>query len=595
MKGKFYSTVLLLWVTIAAHAQITVQTMVPQAPVAVGESFRVQYVVHNTERISRIFPMRTPGFRLVTGPETYPGRSQLQGRSVSTQNIAFTLEPLATGTYSIPGITIDIDGVLFTASAAVVKVVTATEAAAWKVRNAGTPADNPSFLRPGEDPYQKIKDNLFVKVSVDRDKCVPGQPVVATFKLYSRLQSQSDIIKYPAFYGFAVQDMIDLSDRVMDDEEVNGRMYNVHTMRQVQLYPLSAGDYLIDEMRISNRVAFSKNTVNGKTEQEITEGVLGGDNDKPADPDAINYNYEIVTRPVRIKVNPLPAAGKPADFTGAVGTFAIETTVSANQLDRNQEGVLEIKISGRGNFNQLTAPALQWPQGMETFQTQVKDELNAKTSPLSGAKVFRIPFVAAEEGNYLVPASTFSYYDPDSNKYISVKTKPVSIHVTGRVHRVEKVKEGEVHSSITDTNRKASIIAGGIILLGVLVALIYWLWPRRKKPTPAEETDAAPEMALPAATEVLEPVYAVLEEPDAVFYTALQKAIWAFFQPRFSFSALRVNKAELLAALRAGGKDNAEFFYTTLEFCEQVIYTGVQPGKDRVQWLGVIRDEMEKL
>jgi hypothetical protein len=43
---------------------------------------------------------------------------------------------------------------------------------------------------------------------VDRRTCFVGEPVVATFKLFSRLQSKSEIIKNPGFYGFSVNDMI---------------------------------------------------------------------------------------------------------------------------------------------------------------------------------------------------------------------------------------------------------------------------------------------------------------------------------------------------------------------------------------------------
>ena len=55
-----------------------------------------------------------------------------------------------------------------------------------------------------------------MKVLVDKRVCFVGEPVTAIFKLYSRLESKSDIVKNPGFYGFTVQDMINLDDKLTD-------------------------------------------------------------------------------------------------------------------------------------------------------------------------------------------------------------------------------------------------------------------------------------------------------------------------------------------------------------------------------------------
>ena len=93
---------------------------------------------------------------------------------------------------------------------------------------------------------------------VDKRTCFIGEPVTATFKLYSRLESRSDIVKNPGFYGFTVQDMIGLEDNIVTTEIINGKKFDVHTVRKVQLYPLQAGSFTIDPMEIENKVRFSK-------------------------------------------------------------------------------------------------------------------------------------------------------------------------------------------------------------------------------------------------------------------------------------------------------------------------------------------------
>ena len=131
------------------------------------------------------------------------------------------------------------------------------------------------FLKQGEDPFQKIRENLFLKLTVDKSTCFVGEPLVATFKLYSRLQSRSNIIKNPGFYGFSVYDMVNVNDQAQTEEKLNGHWFDVHTILKVQLYPLQTGIFTIDPMELTNEVEFSRSVVNKKTEQEVTENMYG--------------------------------------------------------------------------------------------------------------------------------------------------------------------------------------------------------------------------------------------------------------------------------------------------------------------------------
>ena len=140
--------------------------------------------------------------------------------------------------------------------------------------NQGIIASNATTIDHCYGALQKIPAWFDSLKCIDKKTCYAGEPVVATFKLYSRLQSKSDIIKNPGFYGFSVHDMINLDDKMVNTEEFNGKEFDVHTIRQVQLYPLQAGIYTIDAMEVKNKVEFSRSVVNKKAEQEIIEGVV---------------------------------------------------------------------------------------------------------------------------------------------------------------------------------------------------------------------------------------------------------------------------------------------------------------------------------
>jgi hypothetical protein len=207
-------------------------------------------------------------------------------------------------------------------------------------------------LLPGQDPEKFVKENLFVKVTVNKNSCFTGEAVVATFKLYSRLQSKSEIVKNPGFYGFSVHDMVGLADRNTSTEKINGKAFEVHTIRQVQLYPLQAGDFTIDPMEIQNRIEFSRTTVSRKNEQEIEEGI----HDLSSPSSTESYENSISTPPVIVHVKPVPLKNKPEDYAGATGKFALTASLEKNEVARNEEGYLIVTISGKGNFSQISAP-----------------------------------------------------------------------------------------------------------------------------------------------------------------------------------------------------------------------------------------------
>ena len=283
-----------------------------------------------------------------------------------------------------------------------------------------------------------MQQNLFMKVLVDKRVCFVGEPVTATFlNCIQDLESKSDIVKNPGFYGFTVQDMINLDDRLTAVENINGKNFDVHIVRKVQLYPLQPGIFSIDAMEVQNKVEFSKSAVSKKTEQEIVEGVFP-DEDVEGKANTIVFENNMNTKPVAITVKPTPQKNKPEEYNGATGNFTINATLEKKELAKNEEGDLIITIDGKGNFTQLAAPVIQWPDGMEGFNPIVMDSLNHDQSPLSGKRVFYYRFVSAKPGNYRFPAVSFSFFKPDSNNYRTITTQPINVVISN----TEKLNTG---------------------------------------------------------------------------------------------------------------------------------------------------------
>ena len=279
-------------------AQGSIQTIVTKGPVVVGESFQVQYVIEDSDADNEFFAPDFKGFRFVSGPNIYTGSAFGPNGTTNLKNIVYTLEAINTGKFIIPGASARIKNRLIRSENISLEVISKKDAY-HKRKQPIQEINEDSYLAPGEDAYAKIRRNLFMKVLVDKKACFVGEPVTAIFKLYSRLDSKSDIVKNPGFYGFTVQDMINLDNKQTTNEMINGKEFDVHIVRKVQLYPLQAGLFNIDAMEVKNKVRFSKSAIDRKPEQEIIEGIVP-DDDAPADETSVVVENSMSTEPIAI-------------------------------------------------------------------------------------------------------------------------------------------------------------------------------------------------------------------------------------------------------------------------------------------------------
>ena len=571
------------------NSQLTFQTIVTQGPVVAGESFQVQYVIEGLDKEDEFFAPDFSEFRFISGPNIYSGTALEAGGSKKLKNIVFTLVAIKPGKFIIPGASARVKNKLIKSENVWLQVISKAEALNHgKLIN--TESNSGYFLAPGEDPYVKMQHNLFMKVLVDKRVCFVGEPVTATFKLYSRLESKSDIVKNPGLYGFTVHDMINLDDKLTAVETINGKNFDVHIVRKVQLYPLQPGRFNIDAMEVQNRVEFSKSAVSKKTEQEIVEGVFeSAEIDEKVN--TVVFENNMKTEPVAITVKPTPQKNKPEEYNGATGNFTINATLDKKELAKNEEGDLIITIGGKGNFTQLAAPLIQWPAGVEGFNPIVRDSLNDDHSPLSGKRVFYYRFVSAKPGTYRLPAVSFSFFKPDSNKYKTIATQPMNIDIS----KSEKLKPGiiDVSKKPVSNNGTWKIALATAVLLIVLSSVFYWLKNTRNpaKPQPVAGTVRK---SIPVA-KILQPATTFSEADDITFYTVLRNCIWNFFTEHFGLTGSNVNKSNVVEIMKEKGvaiKDQ-ERILEILKQCEVGVFTNSDYTANKKTLLKETKDLLE--
>ena len=135
---------------------------------------------------------------------------------------------------------------------------------------------------------------------------------------------------------------------------------------------------------------------------------------------ALTRTFRLVERraaseTVELDVKPLPAEGRPAGFSGAVGTFDLEAEGRPARVKAGDPITMQVKVTGAGNFERIGAPALRDPTGWRAYPPASKFQPDAET-PAGGTKTFEIA-VIPEARKDTMPVFEFSYFDPATGKY----------------------------------------------------------------------------------------------------------------------------------------------------------------------------------
>lgn len=129
-----------------------------------------------------------------------------------------------------------------------------------------------------------------------------------------------------------------------------------------------------------------------------------------------SHELLLQTPPQAIEVKPLPEAGRPASFCGAVGEFTFEAQLETPKLTQGEPTTLRVAISGEGSLEHVFAPPL--PLGAGWKQYPPKTELRSKDATASsGTKIFEYILVPLDANLKSFPELQWAYFSPSRAQY----------------------------------------------------------------------------------------------------------------------------------------------------------------------------------
>lgn len=363
----------------------------------------------------------------------------------------------------------------------------------------------------------------------------------------------------------------------------NGLRYNMITLKRVAVFPTHAGELAIDPLRIE-----SEGYVPRRSRDPFRNFFSLRDQ---------YQSLELASPRVRVDAKPLPA-NAPASFTGAVGSFEMNTRVDRTEVEVGEAVQVTINVSGTGNIATLELPDFEAPGIFEVYDPEVTPRINRTGNRVRGTKTFSYLLVPRQHGTFTLPQMRFSYLDPRTDSYETLTSEPITIRVTGTATVPETISLDANGLPVDDITDRALADAPRWVATGTTPLYQRW-WPylalvlpllvvagvygyqRHALRLATDPEYARNRKAHPLARKHLKKAEALLAADQArAFYEALERAVLGFVGNRLNLAEKGMTRPVLDAKLGEAHvpDDLRDDLRTLLEECDRVRFAPVPPN-----------------
>ena len=283
-----------------------------------------------------------------------------------------------------------------------------------------TPA--PGTQKPAANGDEPL---TFVQIEVPKKTVFLGEAVPVVVRLYVDKRIRWRFEEMPVLEGEGFTKVKFPRPRE-DTVRKDGRDYEVLTFR-TSISPGKAGTVTLGPLDVS----FVASIPRAKRARPRNPLDLFDDGffNEPFGPFGQMERRKVAAEPVELEVKPLPVAGRPADFSGAIGKFEMAVEGSPKQVKVGDPVTLKMHITGSGNFDRVNAPTLVEPKGWHAYEPSNVFSPNDEILT-NGTKSFEMA-VVPEEKKTQMPQVRFSYFDSATEKYVTLTSDPAPLNVEG--------------------------------------------------------------------------------------------------------------------------------------------------------------------
>lgn len=631
--SNIWRVIAVFFICILSSCEVSAQDAVFSAnasatKLGVKDQIQVDYTIQNVPNLRSISRPDFKDFDVVGGPfssqrsnVSVVGNKMVQSSSYTH---SYILQPKKTGSLVIPPASAkDASGHTYESNAINVQVVQGSIMPKQQPQNNADPFGNDPF---GNDPFaaliqqrrqamqqrmqqqqqqqadqpvdmKGIYKDIFIKVSVDKNKAYLGEQITASYKLYARIPMNVGISKLPALNGFWTQDFDIPKGNIKPEEEViDGKKYQVFLLKKSALFPQQIGSLTLDPAEakgVARILIKSKQTgmFDDPFFQQFSSLMM---NDPFFDQDMFggmaykDVPVTIKSDPVKITVLPLPEKDKPANYGNAVGNFTISGNFDKTNLTTDDALTYTLKINGSGNLKLIEAPNLNLPNGLTTYDPQIIDTITGRTTTITGSKIFTYSISPNVPGDYKIPAIPFTYYNLQTKTYTTLYTQPAEIQVAKGKHYNPSVVQSQVLTdihpiditpieSIKLPNKPVFFSVGywAMYLLPLLAFIGILFWKKRDDELSRDTVKLRNKRANKVALKRLVTAQKLLKQnKKQPFHDEVSKAIWLYLSDKLNIplSSLSREKMHEVLSNKNVPSTLTDRIDSIIDVCETALY-----------------------
>ena len=266
----------------------------------------------------------------------------------------------------------------------------------------------------------------------------------------------------------------------------------------------------------------------------------------------------VEAEPAEVEVAPLPDAGRPGTFGGAVGRFAVSASVAA----RGRAGEIarvEVEVRGDGNLEATGAPRLDAVAGARVFEARrLSVDLGLESPTGVGRAVWTLDVIPERGGRLALGAVALDYFDPESGRYAVARSAPLAMEVADARPAAETARPAAARGlGLTAWLGIAALAAAALALAAVAVRAV-----RAGAAAPAPARDERAETAARAdvarlrvrLAETLARAEAARREGDArAMHARLVEAVGDVMASLYGVAPSALSRAAIVERLSADG------------------------------------------
>lgn len=563
MKQGLLSILFLAFALNTGLAQVTFKASVSKSELGLNERLRIEFSI-DRQGGDDFTPPDFKNFKVLAGPSQSSSFSSINGKTSYTLTYSYVIQPVSKGTFTIPSASITYDGEVIKSNTVRVTVTDAVE-----------------IPKDPNDPRYVAQENIHLVAEISNLKPYVGESISVTYKLYVNTE-KVNVQNYresssPSFEGFWNQNIELTRGAGAETGTYGGRQYRYVVLKKTVLIPHTSGEFEIDPL-----------------EMEITAGVPIGRRDFFGNMLMNDVNMTVTSGRKKIQVKELPQLNRPSDFSGAVGDYSFSVTSSKTDLKANESAQIKVELSGQGNLKLVQLPGIKTPNGLEVYEPEHKEQINTSLKGLSGSIYDQYAVVPQFRGKYIIPSVSFSYFNPRTEKYVSVKTDPIVLNaVQGRevpdegasviAKRSVEGNESDIRfietkTTFVDAEKESDFFRSGlfyVLMIAPLLSIPLGIFIGRKKRE--RDLDVAGNKRRKAdrlARKYLSQAKKELGKKED-FYVALERALHNYLKAKLHVETSEISRDKISEILRGKGvgEEIIKDFTTVLDNCDYARYT----------------------